>query len=1686
VIRKLAISLLILCLALSPAYGQDEATEIPGSDSNLAGVLSAVGNVPGRVGIGSGRESIDTFSGILQLQYTDVIIPGDGGFDLPVIRTYSSPQYFNDDSTNRVFGSRWDIHFGRIKSNTPDDEAASYCADANYLNLYDDDRHNPVFQSADGSSHKIFVANSDDVGASDGTTKARHRVTCNEDGTVIIEARNGMRYFFGKQKYLKQGSGLQFLPRLVESDQLVEYNEYLYVTRIADTYGNYHDINYSLQFNSDGEYNISVFTIDSVEASSGLKAEFIYKPSSGSPVQSDPLYVRDSPNLILHSLSAGGVTVEYDFEEVVPDTVSVNNNLVKVSVSAGSTTGSDDLNWEYEYYPANDFTADSFLLSPNSGMLKTVTNRFGGKTTYDYQFIKSATAEPGADIKAMKTKTAEGLGVWSYSFDEGIEGEGYNRTTITAPEGIILRYKHCNMSFIATECDSIPGYLVEQSTTDFGIGGGAGAKQLTRYTWQTSASISPQLERFARYGGILVEKAITVHANLMVQTTVNRDDVYLSMLYANFDNFDNPQLIAERSSDEYLPYPEIDSRLNLDDPNIRARTIIYENKTEADLWLLGLPIETRLFDLTSIASVPASPDNDQITRSSYNNNGSVVTQSNFGAQSQYFYDRKGNVELIIDPNGNRMKSEDFVLGIPQTVTRSLSLGGAEQPYLTRVVDRFTGRVDSESRVRDIQSGESYTTDIVYDDIGRVERIISARSEDADTQITYRTLQTVSTRGTRTDIAQYDSFGRTRRTVVQGGGLNYTVDYRYDAFGRTTYSTLPYENGETAYGTTYRYDSLSRVLSETDSVDTLKVVYAYDGLTTKVTDRKNQTSNYEYRSFSGFDDAQLMQITQPIERSSEFVTTITRTKSGLPLAVTQDDVTRTYEYDGRFRLIRQGRPETQDVVFTYDDNNNLTSRRVLGTGVATYTYDGRNNLLSTEYPVSGLLNTDFPANNTRYSYYDDDKLRTSAKGDTQWAYTYDGNGNISSENMSIQGYDRFDFEYLYDDLDFRRSIIYPSGREVALSPDVLGRPTQVGDYLSSVQYTATDSIESAIYGNGLEWTMSRNEHKLVEEIDYSNRFSNRYIYDDNFNVSEHRNGPSSGDLTRTYEYDGMDRLSMVDIGFIGQRNFRYDFTNNLIDHPLPEVGDRNVSMSYESRSSGSLLEDIQSSSDFSSNFETDVFHDAHGNVGSYRGFNLAFDDSGVLRSIQKGDSVSATYHYDAHGMRTIIQKDGLETVTLYSGGQLLHESNLQLGLTSEYMYLGKYLIAREDMQDSAVDSDGDGIPNVLEGVSIDSDRDGILDILDSDSDGDGVPDALEGSGDTDGDGVPDFQDTDKNNDGILDIDDNIPAQQHCSEFLNYDSDLGMVTVSITENGITRQVPYTQVEQYQPDADLDGDRVANRKDFDMDGDQNRYAVDGFASNEWERNDRFLADIDCDGIPNWYDLDSDGDNISDVDEMPVISFAEKDSDGDGVPNVYENISADNGAIDFTQLFTRLPYFHATLDDDSNFVIQGASRYTLNNSGANFVLSADNIAAIQSSAQPSIKYAFESLTLESRLPPEAMDYANCNAGNGLGLVTLDFSGAGVAGSGTEIVAGNSVGYTEQQLEQAVDYLSRTFTNQIRCESTSGISNSTGRQSRPVYATKIQTLNFESLPAELTGSWIIEVVDPGNLSFDREGTVSR
>ena len=153
------------------------------------------------------------------------------------------------------------------------------------------------------------------------------------------------------------------------------------------------------------------------------------------------------------------------------------------------------------------------------------------------------------------------------------------------------------------------------------------------------------------------------------------------------------------------------------------------------------------------------------------------------------------------------------------------------------------------------------------------------------------------------------------------------------------------------------------------------------------------------------------------------------------------------------------------------------------------------------------------------------------------------------------------------------------------------------------------------------------------------------------------------------------------------------------------------------------------------------------------------------------------------------------------------------------------------------------------ITTDTDGDGIADYIDIDDDNDGILDIIEGNIDTDGDGIPNSLDLDSDGDGLTDAE---------------ESSWGNLYSDDDNDGIAGTGPF---------ADSDGDGWSN----------------------WSENENpIIPDTDGDGIPNYLDLDSDGDGITDnvegIDAANPTTPTGNDADGDGIDDAYD---IDAGAI-------------------------------------------------------------------------------------------------------------------------------------------------------------------------------------------------
>ena len=268
----------------------------------------------------------------------------------------------------------------------------------------------------------------------------------------------------------------------------------------------------------------------------------------------------------------------------------------------------------------------------------------------------------------------------------------------------------------------------------------------------------------------------------------------------------------------------------------------------------------------------------------------------------------------------------------------------------------------------------------------------------------------------------------------------------------------------------------------------------------------------------------------------------------------------------------------------------------------------------------------------------------------------------------------------------------------------------------------------------------------------------------------------------------------------------------------------------------------------------------------------------------------------------------------------------------------------------LDSDNDGIADIIEAGGVDNDGNGIVDGTFTDTDNDGWSDTFDpdNSGtvltdpDTDSDGLNNRIDIDADDDGIIDI---IEGQLTGTLIVlsgtdsdydgiddNFDPDNGNALITPVNTDATDNPDYTDT-----DADNDGDLDAlegwdtnnngtantlpSGSDSDDDGlDDNYDDIVGpnnttnptnntqestdfpnlDNTNSSQRDWREAPDNDEDGVADVDDIDDDNDGILDVDEGEGSNNPAGDEDGDGILNYLDLVDNGNGGDGSTTSYT------------------------------------------------------------------------------------------------------------------------------------------------------------------------------------------
>lgn len=1032
------------------------------------------------------NEHIDPFTGSLQQHYVDLHIPGNGGFDLKVVRSYNSASVdpLNPATYESLTGVGWTIHFGRVlKKNN------AICSNSNALTVSD----NPVLELPDGGRQMLaFTGGTSPLML----TTQRWRADCilSGSGGLAVYSPDGTRY--DMTQMVNVGSNYAW-----------------FTTKITDRNGNSATINYTSAYSPE---------ITSVSTSDLRNISFFYHP-----LQSGEL------NRRISSISGASQTYTYGYQ-AIPN-VTGKYQLTTVTRPGGTT-------WQYAYNGnLNTCCGNDF---PGSHLMKETTYPYGGTVNYGYGYVYfDAQANPNYKSTVINSKSRSAGGNWTFAYNPGGPGS-LDTTTINTPSGTEV-YRHVGPNYVSSGTVWTVGLLMsktigslqnetyawgkqEISTENFlrpgvfnlKVDSETNAPVLTQRTIvRDGASYTTSYSSFDTYG----------NPESVTESGTSGGNRTTSLTY----NINTSKWIINQLKNETFSGGSVtrgfDGNGNMTSITRDGVTTGHTYDTEGNVSSTKFPRSLTHYYSNYKRGIPQTenqPESILITRE-VSDAGNVTSETNGELHTTGFgYDGLNRVTTINYPIGSDVTisytgtSKQASRGSPALIETtnyngfgqptSVSLGGITRTFQLDPLGRKTFESDP---------GTSSGTTYEYDILNRVKKVTNADNS-------YRTIsygagsKTVTDERGKTTTFTYRAYGnpdqqflmsiaapeasasvtiqrntRDLTSNVTQAGLTRTYGYYPNYYLQ---SVINPETGTTTYGrdaagnmtsrsvgssgtTTYTYDDQNRLETITYPGSTPSVVNTYN----KTHKLKTANSSGGNRSFDYDENGNL-------KNESLIVDGLT--------------FTAVYGYNGLDQLSSITYPRSNATVNYSPD--------VLGRPTQVSGY-----VNSVTYWPSGQINQITYANGTVTSYDQNNRLWprsfSTSKGGTTYinsGYTYDGVGNLKSIDDAVDN--TYDRTLDYDNINRLSTVSGPWGS-------------------GTISYNGTGNITSQVFG-GTSLTYTYDSNNRLGSVSGSRAAT--YGYDAYGNITS-----ASG---TAYTYDGAPNLRCINCADAANKiEYAYDATNH---------------------------------------------------------------------------------------------------------------------------------------------------------------------------------------------------------------------------------------------------------------------------------------------------------------------------------------------------------------------------------------------------------------------------------------------------------------------------------------------------------------------------------------------------------------
>ncbi|MCX7069372.1 MAG: DUF6531 domain-containing protein [Gammaproteobacteria bacterium] len=1024
------------------------------------------------------NEEIDPFTGGLSHKYVDIDLPGNGNFNLQIVRSYNSGSLdsVTPERYDSLLGAGWTIHFGRaLKFNN------SLVCQNTQGNTSSD---NPVIELQDGTRQLLAFTGTT---APMALTTQRWRADCNGNNGLIVYSPEGVKY---------------------EMTQLVAFaingsTQYSwYTTKITDRNGNNATISYAGPSSSQ---------INSVSTSDGRLVTFTYADAG-----------LDTRRIT--KIASGLAVWNYSYT-AIPGTVSGRYYLSKA-------TRPDGLSWNYSYNPKQT-VAGSLCLS-------SVTYPEGGVINYAYSFVnfEAGTALQSKYTATVISKKTLSTGqFWNFTYLPG-SANAYDTTTVDGPSGSTI-YKHVGANNSITGKVWTVGLLISKTVNNIQTESYIWEPQqispeLYRrpgayFNYNDNATYAPVLKQkqITRDGAFYRTDFANYDANGNPQSIIEAGANGASRNKAlTYNVIPAKWIIRDLKSETYNGSSVVrsfDSNGNLSSVNSDGVITSYTYDAQGNVSSVTFPRSLKHSYSNyrrGIAQAESQPESIAISRV-VNNEGNVTSVTDGdGFTTSYSFDGLNRPVTVRFPQGNQTTISYAARS--KTVTRGSLIEETTYDQFGRNTGVTLGGV-SRSKTVDALG----RTVFEYNPAAANGRTFQYDALD-------RVIKIVNQDGTTVNI----SYGPGRKTVTDERGKNTTYNYigygnpdvlflmRIDAADPSATVTLTRNSkdlvtsvSQAGFTRNYSYNS-NYYLTSITNPETGITSYSRD-LAGNMTASAVANSGSTLYSYDG--QNRLISVVYPGSTPS---IANTYNKRGRILSATSSLAVRSYAYDNNGNLVAD-KLSVDGYDFTlgysYNSNDQIVSLTYPRTGhLVSYLPDvlGRPTQASgaatgVTYWPSGQIKLINYANSTSTIYEQNSRLWPSkfstSKGGVTYlnsTYTYDGDGNLVSITDSVDS--TYSRTLGYDDLGRLVSSAGPWGA-------------------GSISYTPSGNLSSQVLGSG----------SLTYQYDTSNRLKSvGGIRNKSFSYDVYGNVIS--DSSFTYQYDSTPNLICVNCANAGARiQYGYD-------------------------------------------------------------------------------------------------------------------------------------------------------------------------------------------------------------------------------------------------------------------------------------------------------------------------------------------------------------------------------------------------------------------------------------------------------------------------------------------------------------------------------------------------------------------